>query len=99
LAVDESVAEQLALLRANRERRQAIEALDQGNLHAAAASLASIDQHLAALPQSDAVVRERQLLKEKQELLQQDRNLSRKRLRRESLRSSLSVWEGGDDNG
>ena len=98
LAVDEAVAEQLALLRANRERRQAIEALDQGNLHAAAASLASIDQHLAALPQSDAVVRERQLLKEKQELLQQDRNLSRKRLRRESLRSSLSVWEGGDDS-
>jgi Ca-activated chloride channel family protein len=99
LAVDESVAEQLALLRANRERRQAIEALDQGNLHAAAASLASIDQHLAALPQSAAVVRERQLLIEKQELLQQDRNLSRKRLRRESLRSSLNVWEGGDDNG
>ena len=97
LAVDEAVAEQLALLRANRERRQAIEALDQGNLHAAAASLASIDQHLAALPQSDAVVRERQLLKEKQELLQQDRNLSRKRLRRESLRSSLSVWESGHE--
>jgi Ca-activated chloride channel family protein len=40
-------------------------------------------------------VRERQLLKEKQELLQQDRNLGRKRLRRESLRSSLSVWEAG----
>jgi Ca-activated chloride channel family protein len=97
LAVDEAVAELLALLCANRERRQAIEALDQGNVHAAAARLASIDQHLAALPQSDAVVRERQLLKEKQELLQQDRNLSRKRLRRESLRSSLSVWESGHD--
>lgn len=97
LAVDEAVAEQLALLRANRERRQAIEALDQGDVHGAAASLASIDQHLAALPQSDAVMRERQLLQEKHELLQQDRNLSRKRLRRESLRSSLNVWEGGDD--
>ncbi len=97
LAVDEAVAEQLALLRANRERRQAIEALDQGDVHRAAASLASIDQHLAALPQSDAVMRERQLLQEKHELLQQDRNLSRKRLRRESLRSSLNVWEGGDD--
>ena len=99
LAVDEAVAEQLALLRANRDRRQAIEALDQGDVHGAAASLASIDQHLAALPQSDAVMRERQLLQEKHELLQQDRNLSRKRLRRESLRSSLNVWEGGDDNG
>ncbi|MFM1901079.1 MAG: hypothetical protein RLZZ216_1655, partial [Cyanobacteriota bacterium] len=97
LAVDEAVAEQLALLRANRERRQAIEALDQGDVHGAAASLASIDQHLAALPQSAAVMRERQLLQEKHELLQQDRNLSRKRLRRESLRSSLNVWEGGDD--
>ena len=97
LAVDEAVAEQLALLRANRDRRQAIEALDQGDVHGAAASLASIDQHLAALPQSDAVMRERQLLQEKHELLQQDRNLSRKRLRRESLRSSLNVWEGGDD--
>lgn len=97
LAIDEAVAEQLALLRANRERRQAIEALDQGDVHGAAVSLASIDQHLAALPQSDAVMRERQLLQEKHELLQQDRNLSRKRLRRESLRSSLNVWEGGDD--
>jgi hypothetical protein len=28
--------------------------------------------------------------------MQQDRGLSRKRLRRESLRSSLSVWEGSD---
>lgn len=98
LAVDEAVAEQLALLRANRERRQAIEALDQGDVHGAATSLASIDLHLAALPQSDAVMRERQLLQEKQELLCQDRNLSRKRLRRESLRSSLNVWEGNDDN-
>ena len=97
LTVDEAVAEQLALLRANRERCQAIEALDQGDVHGAAASLASIDQHLAALPQSAAVMRERQLLQEKHELLQQDRNLSRKRLRRESLRSSLNVWEGGDD--
>jgi Ca-activated chloride channel family protein len=93
LMVDEAVAEQLALLRANRERRQVIEALDHGNVHAAAASLASIDQHLAALPQSAVVVRERKLLEEKQELLQQDRKLSRKRLRRESLRSSLNVWE------
>jgi Ca-activated chloride channel family protein len=99
LDIDGHVAEQLAVLRANRERQKAIAELDSGNLRAAAESLASIDQHLAALPQSDAIVRERQLLKEKQQLLLQDQNLSRKRLRRESLRSSLSVWEGGDDNG
>ncbi len=48
--MDEAVAEQLALMRANRKRRQAIDALDQGNLHAAAASLASVDELLAALP-------------------------------------------------
>lgn len=30
--------------------------------------------------------------------MQQDRNLSRKRLRSESLRSSLSVWEADNDN-
>ena len=62
------------------------------------ASLGAIDQRLAGLPQSEAVARERQLLAEKQSLLQQDRNLSRKRLRRESLRSSLNVLEPSDDN-
>ena len=62
-------------------------------------SLAAIDARLAGLPQSAGVQRERRLLAEKQALLQHDRNLSRKRLRRESLRSSLSVWEGRDDDG
>ena len=98
LEVDPEVAEQLALLRANRERRLAIEELDRGDLRAAMASLEAIDQRLQALPQSDAIRRERRLLAEKKELMTQDRNLSRKRLRRESLRSSLNVWESGDDN-
>jgi len=99
LDVDPAVAEQLALLQANRERRLAIQELDRGDLLAALASLAAIDASLAALPQSEGVQRERRLLAEKQALMQQDRNLSRKRLRNESLRSSLNVWEGGDDNG
>ena len=98
LEMDPAVVEQFALLRANRERRLAIEQLDRGDLRAAMASLAAIDQHLGCLPQSDAITRERRLLVEKQQLLQDDCNLSRKRLRRESLRSSLSVWESGDDN-
>ena len=89
--------EQLALLQANRQRRQAIKELDRGDLQSALASIEGIDTQLAGLPQSDAVQRERRLLAEKQELMQQDRNLSRKRLRRESLRSSLNVWEGRDD--
>ena len=97
LDADLQVAEQLALLQANRQRRQAIEELDRGDLQSALASIEGIDTHLAGLPQSDAVQRERRLLAEKQELMQQDRNLSRKRLRRESLRSSLNVWEGRDD--
>jgi Ca-activated chloride channel family protein len=98
LDADPQVAEQLALLLANRERRLAIEELDRGDLQAAMSSLMAIDQRLAGLPQSEAIARERQLLDEKKTLMSQDRNLSRKRLRRESLRSSLSVWEGGDDN-
>ena len=98
LEVDPEVAEQLALLRANRERRLAIEELDRGDLLSAMASLEAIDQRLKGLPQSDAITRERRLLAEKKELMTQDRNLSRKRLRRESLRSSLNVWESGDDN-
>jgi Ca-activated chloride channel homolog len=97
LAADALVAEQLALLQANRQRRQAIEELDRGDLLAAMGSLAAIDARLAGLPQSAGVQRERRLLAEKQALLQHDRNLSRKRLRRESLRSSLRVWEGSDE--
>jgi Ca-activated chloride channel family protein len=97
LDADPVVVEQMALLQANRQRRQAIEELDRGDLDAAMASLDGIDHRLAGLPQSDSVQRERRLLAEKKELMQQDRNLSRKRLRRESLRSSLSVWEGSDD--
>jgi Ca-activated chloride channel homolog len=98
LDVDPAVAEQLALLQANRERRLAIEELDRGDLQAAIGSLVAIDARLAALPQSEGVQRERRLLAEKPALMHQDRNLSRKRLRNESLRSSLNVWEGGDDN-
>jgi Ca-activated chloride channel homolog len=98
LQCDPVVAEQFALLQANRERRQAIEALDHGDLQGALFSLAAMDERLADLPQSVAIHRERQLLAEKRALMQQDRNLSRKRLRRESLRSSLSVWEAVDDN-
>ena len=60
--------------------------------------LARGDERLAELPQSVTIQRERQLLAEKRALMQQDRNLSRKRLRSESLRSSLSVWEAVDDN-
>jgi Ca-activated chloride channel family protein len=99
LEVDPALAEQLALPQANRERRRAIDELDRGDLSAAMASLEGIDRRLADLPQSAVVQRERQLLAEKKELMHADRNLSRKRLRRESLRFSLNVWEASDENG
>jgi Ca-activated chloride channel homolog len=98
LDLDPAVAEPLALLQANRERRLAIAELDRGDLQAALESLKAIDQRLAGLPQSEAVERERHLLSAKKTLLSKDQNLGRKRLRNESLRSSLNVWESGDDN-
>jgi hypothetical protein len=48
---------------------------------AEAASMTSIDQHLAELPETEAILRGRQLLQEKQGVLQQDHNISHKRLR------------------
>ena len=40
-----------------------------------------------------AIAEERGRLLEQRQLLQSDRNLSRKRLRRDALRSSLNVWD------
>jgi len=95
---DPVVIEQFELLLANRERSLAIEELDRGNLRAARAHLEAIDQRLSLLPQTEAIQLERLLLEEKKALLDRDRNLSRKRLRRESLRSSMSVWEPPADS-
>jgi Ca-activated chloride channel family protein len=94
---DLAVIELFELLLANRERSLAIEELDRGNLRAARAHLEAIDQRLSLLPQTEAIQKERLLLEEKKTLLDQDRNLSRKRMRRESLRSSMSVWEPDTD--
>jgi hypothetical protein len=55
----------------------------------------SLQPGIELVPNRRIAAGERQLLQEKQELLKQDRNLSLKRLRRESLRSSLSVWAAG----
>ena len=43
------------------------------------------------------ILSELKLLQEKRALLRQDRNLSRKRLSRESLRSKSIVWEEDED--
>ena len=94
LEIDPQVAEQFALLQANRDRRRAIELLDQGDLSAASSSLDAIEGNLSALPNSQLICKERKLIAEKKELLHRNRNLSRKRMRSESLRSSLNVWDG-----
>ena len=93
LEADPAVAEQLALLQAMRDRRRVIEALDRGDDTAAAGNLEAIDLCLAAMPQSSAIAEERGRLLEQRQLLQSDRNLSRKRMRRDALRSSLNVWD------
>jgi Ca-activated chloride channel family protein len=98
LDTDPSVAEQLALLQANRERRRAIEQLDLGDYDAADLTLASAAACFSAMPESELTSRELKLLQEKRSLLRQNRNLSRKRLSRESQRSRSIVWDGDDTN-
>jgi Ca-activated chloride channel family protein len=97
LDADPAVAEQLALLKANRERRRAIEQLDLGDFKAAESTLMAACKLMNSMPMSDLTTRELRLLQEKRALLRQDRNLSRKRLSRESLRSRSIVWEEDED--
>lgn len=94
---DAAVAEQLAVMAANRARRRAIEQLDLGNIEDAELSLDSASTLFAELPQSTLIRHEVRLLAEKKQLLRMDRNISRKRLSREYLRSSTNVWEENDD--
>ena len=97
LDCDPAVAEQLAMLKANRERRRAIEQLDLGDFDGADSTLSAACTLMSSIPMSDLTSRELRLLQEKRALLLQDRNLSRKRLSRESLRSSTNVWEEDED--
>ena len=94
---DAAVAEQLAVMAANRARRRAIEQLDLGNIEDAELSLDSASTLFAELPQSTLIRHELRLLAEKKQLLRMDQNISRKRLSREYLRSSTNVWEENDD--
>ena len=98
MALDPVVAEQFALLQANRDRQQAIAALDADDLEAAEQYLMTIDESLAAMPCSAAISTERHAIQQRRSMLHKDRNLSRKNLRREALRSSLNVWEERNDS-
>ena len=53
----------------------------------------SIDESLAAMPCSAAINSERHAIQQRRSMLHKGRNLSRKNLRREALRSSVNVWE------
>jgi Ca-activated chloride channel family protein len=97
LAADGAVAEQLALLRANRERSRVIVDLDRGDLVSASLSLGQLYGELSAMPATPRLTRELDLLSEKLALLRSDPKRSRKNLRRESQRSSLNVWESDDE--
>jgi Ca-activated chloride channel family protein len=98
LDTDQAVAEQLALLGANRERRLAIQQLDLGDFEAAESTLLRASVAFSAMGGSALAARELRLLEEKRSLLRQDRNLSRKRLSRESQRSKSIVWDEDDKN-
>ena len=58
----------------------------------------SIDASLAAMPCSSAINTERHAIQQRRSMLHKDRNLSRKTLRREALRSSVNVWEQSEDS-
>ena len=98
LEADAVVAEQLAVLKANRVRRRAIEQLDDGDIDGAEDTLFSATALFSEIPESDLTRRELRMLDDKRALLHQDRNLSRKRLSRESWRSRLNIWKGGDES-
>jgi Ca-activated chloride channel family protein len=94
---DPAVAEQFALLEANRRRRQAIEQLDRGDVDGAEKTLDEALELFESLPASQLAQSEKQRLLERKGHLHQDRNISRKRLTREAMRSSTHVWEGKGD--
>ena len=98
MAVDPVVAEQFALLLANRDRQRAIAALDADDLEAAEQCLMSIEESLAPFPSSAAINTECRAIHQRRNMLHNNRNLSRKTLRREVLRSSLNVWEHNEDS-
>ena len=94
---DAEVAEQLVLFKANRERRRVINQLDRGDHSTASLSLRNLRDSLLKMPASQKITRELDLLNEKLSLIESDPMLSRKRLSRESLRSSTNVYEGEDE--
>ena len=94
---DAEVAEQLVLFKANRERRRVINQLDRGDHSTASLSLRNLRDSLLKMPASQKITRELDLLNEKLSLIESDPMLSRKRLSRESLRSSINVYEGEDE--
>lgn len=96
LETDQAVIEEFAVLKANRSRRQALEELDDGDYQAAEGTLGNVYASLSSLKPSHRLKRELLLINEKKSMLKTNRNRTRKGLRRESLRSSLDVWEADE---
>lgn len=90
---DGAVAEQLAVFKANRERKRVIAELDRGDVGSASVSLGKLFGDLSAMLDTPRITRELNLLSAKLAMLKSDPKRGRKRLRNESQRSSLNVWE------
>jgi Ca-activated chloride channel family protein len=93
---DAVVEEEFAVIRSNRARRLAMQQLDRGDVQGAETTLGDSTASMMCLSPSLRTTRELQLLQEKRQLLRRDRNAARKGLSKESLRSSLEVWENHD---
>jgi Ca-activated chloride channel family protein len=97
LVQDAAVAEQLALLEANRERKRVIAELDRGDLGSAVACIEGLRANLMAMPTSAQLAGEVDRLNEQLTLLLRDPRRSRKHLSRDAWRSSLNVWDEQED--
>jgi Ca-activated chloride channel family protein len=97
LVQDTAVAEQLALLEANRERKRVIAELDRGDLGSAVACIEGLRANLMAMPTSAQLSGEMDRLNEQLTLLLRDPRRSRKHLSRDAWRSSVHVWDKQED--
>ena len=98
LPTDSAVDEEFTVISSNRARRLAMQQLDLGDVNAATGTLAMMADRMMCMSPSVRTTRELQLLQDKQALLRRDRNAARKQLSKESLRSSLEVWDEQADS-
>ena len=72
--------------------------MDADDLEAAEQCLMPIEERLAPMPSSADINTECRAIHQRRNTLHNNRNLSRKALRREVLHSSVKVWENNEDS-